>query len=420
MPPSRPPFLGETELPWSSQASFPRLQLFRGRAEEGGRPDPASSWPPPAPRRKEREGLPGRASVSDDSLAEFSRGSLASEALCKWKLEAMSWEAWGARKPSGSLSKFIPPLKESIARRRLSRRPPPRQEPQQRRRGGGARGRERATTSSSSAEIAARAGRSAELFHPLGCGLGSAGERTQAAPCPVLPCRPLSAELRVAPLVAPERGPPQPRRVARGGELGARAKRVTWPRPSVRKWQRSSSPPHRPGGLPARRARLSRALSARWGRPHSPRPGRPSPRKLLGWLAAWLQAPAPAPSPAGAARPPRWLCCPPRSARFALKNADCGKVAGRPGEALSQSGGAPLPTTACLPSSQRGSSRSTQSRGPAGADITGTGRCASPDEALGTLRPGRGALIPRKHSYSGPILQPPALDTPPPVTCCTA
>lgn len=57
--------------------------------------------------------LPGT-SVSEDSLAEFSIGSLGSEDLCKWKLEAMSWEGWGL-KLSGSLSKFIPPLKESMA-----------------------------------------------------------------------------------------------------------------------------------------------------------------------------------------------------------------------------------------------------------------------------------------------------------------
>lgn len=58
-------------------------------------------------------GLPGT-SVSEDSLAELSIGSLGSEDLCKWKLEAMSWEGWGL-KLSGSLSKFIPPLKESMA-----------------------------------------------------------------------------------------------------------------------------------------------------------------------------------------------------------------------------------------------------------------------------------------------------------------
>lgn len=67
--------------------------------------------PPP-----QAAGLPGT-SVSEDSLAEFSIGSLPSEDLCKWKLEAMSWDACGVLRLSGSLSKFIPPLKESISKK---------------------------------------------------------------------------------------------------------------------------------------------------------------------------------------------------------------------------------------------------------------------------------------------------------------
>lgn len=59
--------------------------------------------------------LPG-ASASEDSLAEFSRVSRASEDLCRWKLEAMSWDAGEGLKPSGILSRLMPPLKESIAR----------------------------------------------------------------------------------------------------------------------------------------------------------------------------------------------------------------------------------------------------------------------------------------------------------------
>lgn len=91
----------------SAPPAAPRREgaVGRGRQRGGSGPGPRGA--------RGGGGLPGT-SVSEDSLAELSIGSLGSEDLCKWKLEAMSWEGWGL-KLSGSLSKFIPPLKESMA-----------------------------------------------------------------------------------------------------------------------------------------------------------------------------------------------------------------------------------------------------------------------------------------------------------------
>ena len=88
-------------------------------SEPGCGARPCSRLPAPCarvvPRASRGEPLLPGSSVSDDSLAEFSRGSRGSAVRARWKAGPMSCGGGGGgRSPSGSRSRLMPPLKASM------------------------------------------------------------------------------------------------------------------------------------------------------------------------------------------------------------------------------------------------------------------------------------------------------------------